>query len=59
MVDADFPVLPETMYRTSPFIAEPAQHTVRCACLRACDGIPLAASGCATRRADGVPAFLS
>jgi hypothetical protein len=51
--------LPEVMFRTSPFIAELEQHTLRCVLLRASDGMLLPASGCTTRRADGVPAFLS
>jgi hypothetical protein len=44
---------------TRAFIVEPQQHTVRCVDLRADGEVRFAASGCHTRRADGVPAFLS
>jgi len=53
------PVLTEVMSRSSPFIAEPRQHAIRCARLRAFDAALFEPSGCTTRRADGVPAFLS
>ena len=52
-------VLFVVMSRTSPSIAKPEQHSIGCVSLRTVDGLPLCASGCAMRRADGVPAFLS
>ena len=42
-----------------PFIAAKLPHTLRWAHLRAVDMPAFVASGCATRRADGVPAFLA
>jgi hypothetical protein len=49
----------EVMSRTCPFIAELKQHTIRCVLLRSVCRGTCAASKSTTRRADGVPAFLS
>jgi hypothetical protein len=48
----------QAMSRT-PFTVEQKQHAIRRVSLRTFDVKGFDASGCAARRADGVPAFLA